>query len=242
MSKKKFNITNDNIEWARYTWNPVTGCKFGCKYCYARDIAMRFTGHFNPTFHPERLDAPVNTKCKQEGFPNNVFVCSMADLFGAWVPDKWIEKVLQVVRGNPQWNFLFLTKNPKRYLEFEFSKNSWLGATADTQTRATDALGVFGDFKLENHIKFLSCEPLQEEIDIDTWHFTDYPELNKINVLDARIDWLIIGGQSKSTGAPAFQPDWEWVLKLLVTANRANVPVYFKPNLTVRPKEIPIRN
>ena len=45
----------DNIGWAKWTWNPVTGCKHGCKYCYARDFAMRFAGHFNPTFHPEFL-------------------------------------------------------------------------------------------------------------------------------------------------------------------------------------------
>jgi hypothetical protein len=32
-----FNETNESIEWARWTWNPITGCKHGCKYCYARD-------------------------------------------------------------------------------------------------------------------------------------------------------------------------------------------------------------
>jgi DNA repair photolyase len=57
-SKATFNITNDNIEWAKYTWNPVTGCLYNCPYCYARDIAMRFTGHFKPEFHEKRLDAP----------------------------------------------------------------------------------------------------------------------------------------------------------------------------------------
>ena len=30
------------IEWAGMTWNPVTGCKHGCEYCYARRIANRF--------------------------------------------------------------------------------------------------------------------------------------------------------------------------------------------------------
>jgi len=30
----------------------------------------------------------------------------MADLFGRWVPDEWIKKVLAVAAANEQWNFL----------------------------------------------------------------------------------------------------------------------------------------
>ncbi|MBF0524736.1 MAG: DUF5131 family protein [Deltaproteobacteria bacterium] len=90
-SKQTFNATNDNIEWAKWTWNPVTGCLHGCKYCYARDIANRFFGEykFSPHFYPERLSAPANTtipvKRINEPGIKNVFVCSMADLFGEWV-------------------------------------------------------------------------------------------------------------------------------------------------------------
>ena len=32
-TKPTFNETNENIEWAKWSWNPVTGCKFGCDYC-----------------------------------------------------------------------------------------------------------------------------------------------------------------------------------------------------------------
>lgn len=30
------NIHKTDIEWCSHTWNPVTGCKHGCEYCYAR--------------------------------------------------------------------------------------------------------------------------------------------------------------------------------------------------------------
>jgi hypothetical protein len=31
--KATFNRTNDQVSWAGWTWNPITGCLHGCKYC-----------------------------------------------------------------------------------------------------------------------------------------------------------------------------------------------------------------
>ena len=43
---------------------------------------------FSPTFHKYLLDEPSKSIT-----PRRVFVCSMGDLFGDWVPDEWIEQV-----------------------------------------------------------------------------------------------------------------------------------------------------
>ena len=225
VSLSTFNQVNENIEWARWSWNPVTGCKHNCDYCYARDIANRFYDEkFEPTFRPERLTAPINTK-----LPDNptlrdkgVFVCSMADLFGDWVPEEWIIQILNVCKENPQWNFIFLTKNPKRLLDFEFPNNAWVGTTVDEQNRMVIAVKVFERLKVK--VKFISCEPLMEEI--------------KFSSL-SMVDWLIIGGRSKSTRMEAGQPEWRWVESLVNQARKDKVAVYFKTNLLVRPKEYP---
>ena len=223
--KPVFNRTNENIEWASWTWNPVTGCKHGCPYCYARDIAARFYGNggFEPKFHPARLAAPANTPAPRHNAPvgeRNVFVCSMADLFGEWVPQEWIDQVLKAVRQTPQWNFLFLTKNPARLVGIDWPPNAWVGTTVDCQTRVAAAQKAFAMIKAK--VKFLSCEPL----------------LERITFRDLRVfDWLIIGPQRVGSGHE--QPQWEWVEHLLNQARAAALKVYFKPHLSVRPREYP---
>lgn len=36
-----FNQTTDAVSWVRWTWNPITGCRHGCDFCYARAIAAQ---------------------------------------------------------------------------------------------------------------------------------------------------------------------------------------------------------
>src|SRR5262245_38354853 len=60
---RKFNEQDsDKIEWALWSWNPVSGCLHNCPYCYARDRANRFyVQKFVPSLYPDRLSAPQNT-------------------------------------------------------------------------------------------------------------------------------------------------------------------------------------
>jgi protein gp37 len=164
--KPKFNRTNKNVDWARWTWNPVYGCKHGCEYCYARDIDKRFFGgRFDePRLYEERLNAPFNTPLPETDdiWDKLVFVCSMSDLFGEWVPQGWIYKVLEVIAQAKDWTFCLLTKNPKRMTEFQFPLNVWVGATVDILSRTSVAEHAL--YETNAAVKFISCEPLLEAI------------------------------------------------------------------------------
>lgn len=216
-----------SIEWARWSWNPVTGCLHNCPYCYARDIANRFyPQRFTPTFLPDRLGAPMHQRvpadAEHELGWRNIFTCSMADLFGKWVPAEWIEAVLNVVRQSPQWNFLLLTKFPNRLAEFEFPDNAWLGTSVDCQARVKNAEQSFK--RVRGGVKWLSIEPMLEPLKFESL---------------SMFDWVVIGGASASNETPAWIPPLRWVRDLEAAAREAGCMVYEKTNLDPRIREYP---
>ena len=115
------------------TWNPIFGCLYRCQYCWARDWAEKRHGRaFNPEFRPWKLRELKSIIHRNPG--KEIFVCDYGEMWGSWVPDKWIKAVLNECRRYPKATFLFLTKNPARYYEFldELPENSILGATLES--------------------------------------------------------------------------------------------------------------
>jgi len=232
----RFNETNDFVSWADWTWNVVTGCLHGCTYCYAREIAARMFNDektrriypvgFTPLFHSERLQAPANTPVpadvKEKPERGRVFVCSMADLYGAWVPDEWIERVHEVCRVNQQWEYLMLTKFPERYTRLKsLPPTAWLGTSVDEQKRVRLAERAFAQIQ-GVRVKWLSLEPLREPLE-----FTDL----------SMFDWVVIGAQRETVQpdgvgtVPAFAPQFDWVARLVEQARACGCKVWLKPNL-----------
>lgn len=241
-SKSTFNRTaGDGISWAGWSWNPVTGCLHGCNYCYAREIATSeryaaaYPVGFTPLFHHERLSAPGDTVIPAQ-YRNDahvscdrgdcevcahrrVFVCSMADLYGRWVPDEWIQQVHDSMLKAPHWQYITLTKFPSRYVGLDLPPRAWVGTSVDEQKRVRLAEDAFR--KIDNvKVKWLSLEPLLEPLE-----FTDL----------SMFDWVVIGAQTETRQpdkvVPAFAPPLEWVSKIVSQAREAGCKVHCKPNL-----------
>jgi protein gp37 len=241
-AKATFNESKGpGISWAEWSWNPLTGCLHGCDYCYARAIATdpRYSNSypvgFTPLFHHERLDAPANTTipaayrdddhaectdgtCKTCAY-RRVFVCSMADLYGRWVPDEWISKVHASMLAAPQWQYILLTKFPDRYVGLDMPPGAWVGTSVDEQKRVRIAERAFSQLP-DGVVKWLSLEPLLEPLE-----FTDL----------SVFDWVVIGAQTQtqqpSGTVPAFAPPFEWVARIVAQAREAGCRVHLKPNL-----------
>jgi protein gp37 len=139
----------------------------------------------------------------------------MADLFGEWVLDGWIEAVFDACKKAPQHRYLFLSKNPKRYIEIlsktEVPDNFWFGTTA------TNPSTEF--FWSDKHNTFLSIEPLLGD-------FT--PEYEKAE--NKPVDWMIVGCETGNRKGKVI-PKREWVEAIVNECRRTNTPVFMKDSL-----------
>lgn len=241
-------LLHDGTERQGYTWNPIKGCFHACGWtmpdgtvanCYAEDVAQRVAGKAYPQgfehhyWKPELLEEPVNQQT-----PSRIFVGSMTDLFGHWVPNEQITQVLEVCVKAPWHTFQFLTKNPVKAAEFVIPHNAWIGASSPpdfmwnkplsnkqkmrmlhrTLEILPQAIGPNGD---EKRIHWMSAEPL-------SWNIT--PILSEHPGV---LDWIVIG--AASSGKTYYPPDERFVRELVDFCDATGIKVFFKGNLRSLP-------
>lgn len=163
---------------------------------------------FAPTLHRYRLDQP-----QKWSEPRTIFVCSMADLFGDWVPDEWIKEVFKACEAAPQHRYLFLTKNPQRYeklLDKPMPENMWFGWSQE------GPLGSKTIFTSDPSVKsFVSIEPLLRPF--EEFHIKG-------------VDWAIVGAETGNRKDKVI-PEKEWVMDIAEACDRAGVPLFMKDSL-----------
>jgi DNA repair photolyase len=116
------------------TWNPISGCLYNCNYCWAKNLALtklKTSKRYVNGFKPSLNDSEFKAKFRKGDL---IFVADMGDMFADFTPEKWIKQVLDHIRQFPEADFLFMTKNPRRYLELLpfIPNNAILGATIET--------------------------------------------------------------------------------------------------------------
>jgi len=175
--------------------------------------------YFAPTFHRYRLDQPVKWR-----EPSTIFVCSMADMFGDWVPVEWIVEVFRACEAAPQHRYLFLTKNPARYFSLDAAgllpnkANFYYGATADTAERADKWSRLIFAHK-PNFNVFTSVEPMLEPFDKGT-----------AAALFAYSPWVIVGAESGYRQGRV-TPKKEWIDLLAAESKLLGGAIFMKESL-----------
>lgn len=168
-----------------------------------------------------------------------VFCASLSDWLDGEVPIQWLADLLKLIHDTPNLDWLLLTKRPENWsdrlhsvvahtneIDVEVSGwldgyawgNVWIGTTVEDQKRANERIPKL--LEIPAHVRFLSCEPLLESVDLDVagaW----------MNCPDGSggISWVIVGGESGHKKRP-FNADWARSIKR--DCEIANVAFFMK--------------
>ncbi len=205
----RLNMSSGRIK----RWSPDSpeGTNDNVLYVLPKPFTTPFPVGFAPMLHEYRLSMPAQMKK-----PANIFVCSMADLFGEWVPDEWIERVFEACKAAPQHNYLFLTKNPSRYLclaesgKLPKQENFWYGTTA---TKPESMV-----FYAAGYNTFVSIEPIEVDFGEGSYHGAS---------------WIIVGAETGNRSGK-ITPQREWIEGIVEVARSTGIPVLLKDSGEMR--------
>lgn len=104
-------------------------------------------------------------------------------------------------------------------------QNVWIGTSVEDQGAADKRIPHL--LRAPARVRFLSCEPLLGNVDLDTWVWNkDYH--------GPKLSWVIIGGESGPRARPM---DADWVSHLLTSCVGGDVAVFMKQTGTVWARE-----
>lgn len=207
-------------------------------YDYDHGRKAPYPFDFDPTFHRYKLDEPKSWKK-----PRTIFVCSMADMFGDWVPDAWIQEVFEACKAAPQHRYLFLSKNPGRYCHLDRAgimpkgDNFWFGATFDH----SNFPGHDGQHEIPGRPTTFSLRGKMVH-DAGDFYYPHYPEKNRFisfepllydigaHIGSTGAQWHIIGAETGNRKGKVVTQR-EWVDHIVEYSDRNHIPVFMKESL-----------
>lgn len=240
------------ISWCDHTFNGWWGCvrvSEACRHCYAEALAKRFgvkwgTGQERRFFGDDHWNEPRkwNRKAARDGVRRRVFCSSMSDVFEK--RDDLIQhrqRLWHLIQDTPSLDWLLLTKRPENFLDMlPWPKhlsdaiteppwfNTWLGVTAeDNEHMESRVLQLRG---VPARVRFISCEPILENIADDVWDLALAPRPGL-----GDIHWLIVGDESGHNRRPAHV---DWIRRAREAALRHGVAFHFKQWNSVQNAEI----
>jgi protein gp37 len=242
------------IAWTDRTWNPWQGCHKvspGCLNCYMYRDKRRY-GQEPATVvrsSAQTFNQPLSRKWSTGGL---VFVCSWSDFF-IEEADAWRGAAWEMMKLTPHLTYQILTKRPERIAGnlpddwHDGWPNVWLGVTAEDQRRADERIPHL--LATPAAVRFVSVEPMLSPIDLRrltlvqpkppygpgvyldalTGHVAGPDDM-----LDAKLDWVIVGGESGPGARPMLH---DWVRSVRDQCVAAAAPFFYKQESGTHPSK-----
>ena len=211
-------------QFITYHWNPIKGrCYYRemCRYCYVPHTraARYYEGE------PKLIEKELKVNL---GKGNRVFCGSMIDMWHDKIPSTWISYVLEHCRQYPENEYLFQSKNPERFFEFqdEFPFKTILATTIEGTEELRESVRYIvraGCLREARNIitgrTMLSIEPILK------FKFSWLTDCIKL----ADPELVVIGADSKRHGL--IEPTASEVKKLINYLKKKKYKVILKDNL-----------
>lgn len=235
------------IEWCDHTFNPWRGCTPAtgapeCLNCYARNnvgVKLHGIGWGDAAERVIKAESgweepyQWTRAAMKAGTHPKVFCGSLCDFFED-NPQvvRARERTWRAIQDCKQLTWMLLTKRPENLARMVPWcngsdprgpwPNAWLGVTCghpDSLWRIEELL------KIPAAVRFVSCEPLLEKLDMKLPSAAPTRDYEFGQSRRARINWLIIGGETGPHRRPCKE---EWGESLIVQADAAGIPVFNK--------------
>lgn len=207
-----------------------------------------------PMFHRDRLNQPLRWKKQRRIFVGSMADLFHENVPEGWVEDVLAtmtnspQHTFMILTKRPERMVSLMARGHFRLSRTDSwpLPNLWLGVTAENQQAADERIPIL--LQTPAARRFVSVEPMLGPVDLSSTGWTDCEECGgagetsghyfaddgmgtcescrgKGASVDARLDWVICGGES-GPGARPMHPDWARSLRDQCQA--AGVPFFFK--------------
>lgn len=234
----------------------------GCQRCYACTLNGRTLPSWGTGLPYDRrsrdlieiyLDEAELVKPIHWKVPRKIFVCSMTDLFGEFVPDELINRIFAIMRATPWHTYQLLTKRASRvplYIE-RLSGIRRGGWKSEEEMRKYIVIEDFNEsniflyrcqwplpnvqlgFSAEDQQRFDERWKAARQLDREGWFVwaSLEPLLGPIDAssalgkLGSHLSWAVVGGESGPRARPM---EVNWIRDLIRQFRAAGVPLFVK--------------
>lgn len=233
--------TGNMYSWVTHTHTHLGGeCPHKCVYCYVQSMAERFPAMKKRYSGPLRLLADEfkvkydEKTCRKNGgkYPATIFMEHCNDLLSFTEQDSVKDDDIRAIIGHcltfPDNTYVFQSKNPLRFKDFVWPKNSIFGTTIETNRTFSGKIISFaptplsrfvGLLELDQPRKFVTIEPV---LDFDVDILAGW-------IAEINPEFLNLGADSKNHHLP--EPTVEKIHQLVAKLKEYGIELREKHNL-----------